>query len=69
MGHDPPSSGVLILVCVATGGEIDTGVFYEATDLQRVEAAKLLLACPSCHTQHLFHFSDARLRPLTKRIT
>ncbi|MEA2984636.1 MAG: hypothetical protein QOD94_890 [Alphaproteobacteria bacterium] len=58
------SSGVLVLVCPETGGEIDTGVIYGRDDLERVKAAKLVCKCPSCRKQHVFNFSEAKLRTL-----
>jgi hypothetical protein len=57
------NSGILALVCLATGHEISTGVRYSRDDLARVVRAKLLLRCPFCRQTHLFHFSDARLQP------
>jgi hypothetical protein len=57
------NSGILALVCLATGREIGTGVRYSRDDLARVARAKLLLHCPFCGQTHLFHFSDARLQP------
>jgi hypothetical protein len=57
------NSGILALVCLATGHEISTGVRYSRDDLARVVRAKLLLRCPFCRQTHLFHFSDARLLP------
>jgi hypothetical protein len=57
------NSGTLILVCVETGQEIDTGVRYSRDDLTRARRAKLLLPCPFCHRSHLFNFSDTRLKP------
>jgi hypothetical protein len=58
-----PDTGSLTLICVATGQEIDTGVRYSGDDLARARRAKLLLRCPFCRRSHLFHFSDARLKP------
>ena len=55
-------SGVLVLVCLETGGEIDTGVTYSRVDLERTKAAMVLDQCPYCRKEHLFKFSDARLR-------
>jgi hypothetical protein len=60
---EQPNSGNLALVCLATGREIGTGVRYSRDDLARVARAKLLLRCPFCRQTHLFHFSDARLKP------
>ena len=61
------NSGILALVCLATGREIGTGVCYSRDDLARVARAKLLLRCPFCHQTHLFNFSDARLQPGDRR--
>jgi hypothetical protein len=60
---DDPDIGTLMLVCVATGQEIDTGVRYSRDDLAKARRAKLLLPCPFCRQSHLFHFTDARLEP------
>jgi hypothetical protein len=60
---EEPNSGILALVCLATGGEIGTGVRYSRDDLARAARAKLLLRCPFCRQTHLFNFSDARLQP------
>jgi hypothetical protein len=62
--RDELSSGVLVLVCPETGGEIDTGVVYCRDDLERVKAAKLVWKCPSCRKQNGFNFSEAKLRTL-----
>lgn len=61
------NSGILALVCMATGREIGTGVRYSRDDLARVARAKLLLRCPFCRQSHLFNFSDARLQPGARR--
>jgi hypothetical protein len=60
---EEPDIGMLTLVCVATGQEIDTGASYTRDDLARTRRAKLLLLCPFCRQSHLFNFSDARLKP------
>ena len=59
-----PSMGILMLVCMATGQEIDTGAHYSWDDLARTRRAKLLLRCPFCRQSHLFNFADARLKPI-----
>jgi hypothetical protein len=56
-------SGMLTLVCVATGGEMAIGIRYSQDDLAKARQAKLLLRCPFCRQCHLFNFSDARLKP------
>jgi hypothetical protein len=60
------AAGVLMLVCVATGQGIDTGVRYKKSDLARVKEAKLRLRCPHCHKYHVFSFADAKLRPVRR---
>jgi hypothetical protein len=52
---------MLMLVCTATGGLIDTGADYSRDDLAYAKRVKLMLRCPFCRKCHLFHFSDARL--------
>jgi hypothetical protein len=59
---EQPESGILALVCMATGCEIGTGVRYSREDLARVARAKLLLRCPFCRQTHVFNFSEARLQ-------
>ena len=59
---EEPNTGILTLVCVATGQEIDTGVRYSRDDLTKTRRAKLLLRCPFCRRSHEFKFSDARLK-------
>jgi len=56
-----------MLVCGATGGEIDTHTRYSQDDLGRTKAAKLLLRCPHCDKSHVFYFSDARLKSIGTR--
>jgi hypothetical protein len=60
------STGTLVLVCTATGGEIDSGVVYSQADLTRAKQAKLLLHCRHCRKQHQFKFCEARLKPLRR---
>src|ERR1700674_1413289 len=47
MGMEP-ARGMLMLVCVATRGEISTGAVYTQDDLTRVRRAKLYVYCPFC---------------------
>jgi hypothetical protein len=61
---EEPMTGLLTLVCAATGGEVSTGVVYSNDDLCRAKRAKLLLRCPSCDTEHVFNFSGAYLKPI-----
>ena len=62
---EEPATGILTLVCAATGAEVSTGVVYSQSDLQRTHRAQLYLDCPSCGIQHVFSFSDAYLKPVT----
>jgi len=55
-----------MLICAATGAEIDTHTTYSQADLRRARSAKLMLRCPRCRKEHVFDFADARLRPLVK---
>ncbi|MFN3658992.1 MAG: hypothetical protein ACK4UO_17225 [Pseudolabrys sp.] len=55
-----------MLVCTATGVEVDTHTTYSRADLRRARWARLMLRCPGCRTEHVFDFADARLRPLVK---
>lgn len=64
---DQPASGLLMLVCPATGEEISTGALYTREDLVRTSRAKLQLYCPFCGETHLFNFSEARLRTVPAR--
>lgn len=57
-------SGLLTLVCVKTGGEIDTHALYTRADLERVKSAKLNLHCKYCRQTHVFSFADGRLKPI-----
>lgn len=62
MGFEP-ASAVLMLVCTATGGEVDTGIPYSHPELARASRVTLHEDCPFCREAHLFKFSDARLVP------
>lgn len=59
-----PVTGVLTLVCMQTGREIDTRTPYTQDDLAKAEWVKLLLHCRFCRKTHLFNFSDARVKPI-----
>jgi hypothetical protein len=55
---------MLMLVCVATRGEISTGVVYTKDDLAQARRAKVHDNCPFGGEAHVFNFSNARLRPI-----
>ena len=63
MDNDPPATGMLMLVCPISGAEIETHALYSIDDLQRAHAVRLLHYCPGCKEEHVFNFSDGRLRP------
>lgn len=53
-----------MLVCPISGAEVETHALYSIRDLQRARAVRLLLYCPGCQKEHIFKFSDGRLRPV-----
>src|ERR1700687_5858730 len=63
MGKEP-TRGMLMLVCVATRGEISPRAVYTKDDLARTRRAKLHVYCRFSGESHVFNFSDARLRPI-----
>jgi hypothetical protein len=56
--------GLLTLICVATGGEFNSGAVYCELDLARARKARILARCRYCGETHLFNFSDAHLGPI-----